>query len=52
MDGEWRIEAFVKIKKKKMGRGGVGSEGEVSGWGSGWMLMEKLSFCENSKKKY
>ena len=37
---EWRIEAFVKIQKKKIaggwvGGGGVGSGGRVGG--SGWM---------------
>ena len=54
---ELRSEAFVNIqKKKKFGGGGwVGGRGGRvgGGWGgSGWMWMEKWSFCENSKKKY
>ena len=44
---ERRSEAFVKIHFFFFFGGGEG----VSGWGgSGWMWMEKWSFCENSKK--
>ena len=37
--GGWerRIEAFVKIQKKKIGGGGRVGGGGASGWGSGWM---------------
>ena len=40
---EWRSEAFVKIKKKKLGGLGVGSGGggRAGGGVSGWMGTEK-----------
>ena len=47
---EWRSEAFVKIQKKKIGGGEVGSGGGGGGrvgggsglgGGLGWMCMEK-----------
>ena len=39
---KWRSEAFVKIQKKKIRGGGVGSEGRIGGGGgvSGWMGTE------------
>ena len=56
---EGRSEAFVKIQKKKKiflggGVGGLGQGGGVGlggGGQAGWMGTEKLSLCENSKKK-
>ena len=54
---EWRIEAFVKIRKKKKsffgwGGGGVGGGGGRGVWGQGGCEWRSKVFVKIQKKKY
>ena len=52
---EWRSEAFVKIKKKKIWGGGVGGSGQGGGWvegggGQGGCELRSEAFVKIKKK--
>ena len=54
---EWRIEAFVKIQKKKIGGGGVGGVGSGGGGGVGFEVRVDVNgevkfFVKIQKKKF